>query len=73
MKLKIFWFAIGLLALFYTYELYDKGTGRFRIEYITGQLPYHPDWEVKAEDQLIGSILKQPFHYLGKGGRLTLL
>ena len=46
-----------------------KATDGFAIEKISSSLPFHPEWEVEAEQKEIEAIAKQKFYYLAKGAQ----
>lgn len=51
-------------------RLYYRVTAGFTVGNISSNLPFHPEWEThphEQEYQLLASILKQKFTYLGKG------
>jgi len=51
-------------------HMYDRRADGFTFEKIHSKLAFNPEWEVtvqKEELDQANEILKQPFHYLGKG------
>lgn len=65
--------ALVLLSVFGLVRAYLRITDDFRIANITYEFPYHPEWEIASlsvqEEQNLNDILKQNFHYIGKGAQ----
>lgn len=68
---KILWsFLALLLTLWGAHFAYHSKTLGFSVAKITSDFSYHPEWDVKNQDETqLGSLLSQPFRYLGAGSQ----
>lgn len=67
------WIIASALLIFILARLYYSLTDDFRLSNITYPLPYEESWQIAtpshSEEKELNEILKQPFHYLGKGAQ----
>lgn len=70
---KNFWIFLGSVFILAAFIIYDRYIDDLRVGNITQELPYHPEWEIKAlpenEQKTVDQILSQPFTYIGEGGQ----
>jgi hypothetical protein len=65
---KIFLFLLIASTPFWVPSAYRRTTHAFRPAKCLVAWPHQTEWDVKASEEIV-SILKQPFHYLAKGGQ----
>lgn len=65
----VFTLIVGF-SIYKAVHIWDKRADGFTVENIHSNHPFNPNWEVhatKADIEQANEILKQPFHYLGRG------
>lgn len=70
---KFLGITFAVLCMFVLTRIYYAVTDDFRIQNITHEMPYHPEWEVPSltlpEQEQLQAVLSQPFSYVGKGAQ----
>lgn len=67
--MKLIKILLVALCIFGVERFCHQQTEGFRIRKIASNLPFQPEWATPPATEEIKALLKQPYHFMGSGGR----